>query len=51
MYPIDAPGNFVAWLYKQTDTYAFVFDGECYDVGTHESLKEVSELYRQKNSK
>ena len=49
--PIDAPGNFVAWLYKQTDTYAFVFDGECYDVGTHESLKEVSELYREKNSK
>ncbi|MDD2627582.1 MAG: nucleotidyltransferase family protein [Clostridia bacterium] len=47
--PIDAPGNFVAWLYKKTDTYAFEFDGECYDVGTHESLKEVSELYRRKN--
>ena len=48
--PIDAPGNFIAWLYKKTNTYAYIFDGECYDVGTHESLKEVGEIFRQKNN-
>ena len=48
--PIDAPGNFIAWLYKKTNTYAYIFDGECYDVGTHESLKEVGEIFRKKNN-
>lgn len=41
----DAPGNLVSWLYKRTTVKVFKFDGECYDVGTHESLKEVNEIY------
>lgn len=45
----DAPGNFVAYLYKQLPTYAYIFNGECYDVGTHESLALVNELYSNKN--
>jgi glucose-1-phosphate thymidylyltransferase len=44
-YSNDAPGNFVTYLHKKIDTYAFAFDGVCYDVGTHEALKEVNEIY------
>lgn len=45
----DAPGNFVAYLHKKLPTYAYAFTGECYDVGTHESLAYVNELYSKKN--
>ena len=45
---IDAPGNFVAYLYKKMPVYAFPFIGECYDVGTHDSLAYVNELYKNK---
>ena len=44
----DAPGNFVAYLHKKINTYAYVFEGECYDVGTHESLAQVNEIYKNK---
>ncbi len=43
----DAPGYFVEYLYKKEPVYVYQFQGECYDVGTHESLKEVRELYRK----
>lgn len=43
----DAPGNFVQYLYKKMPTYAFSFEGECYDVGTHEALAEVNEIYKK----
>lgn len=39
----DAPGYFVEWLYKRKEVYAYKFDGECYDIGTPESYKEVCE--------
>lgn len=45
----DAPGNFVAYLYKELPTYAYAFTGKCYDVGTHESLAYVNELYSKKD--
>ncbi len=45
----DAPGNFVAYLHKKVPTYAYSFDGECYDVGTHDALNYVNELYSKKN--
>jgi len=45
---IDAPGNFVAYLHKHMPVYAYAFTGECYDVGTHESLAYVNELYSKK---
>lgn len=41
----DAPGNLVAYMYKKMSTYAYAFEGECYDVGTHEALAQVNELY------
>jgi len=42
---MDAPGHFPQYLYKKEDIYVYKFDGECYDVGTHEALKEVNDLY------
>lgn len=42
----DAPGHFPAWLYKRKDVYAFFFEGECFDIGTHESYREVQERFR-----
>ena len=45
----DAPGNFVAYLYKHMPVYAFPFEGQCYDVGTHESLAYVNKLYTKNN--
>ncbi len=45
----DAPGNFVAYLCKKMPTYAYVFKGECYDVGTHDALAYVNELYSKNN--
>lgn len=44
----DAPGNLITYLYKKIPTYAFAFDGECYDIGTHEALAQVNELYKNK---
>lgn len=44
----DAPGYLAEYLYKKMPVHAYLFDGECFDVGTHESLKEVRELYNNK---
>ena len=41
----DAPGYFLQWLHKKKDVYAYIMNGECYDIGTHEALKEVREIY------
>ncbi len=47
----DAPGNLVAYLYQKMPTYAYAFEGECYDIGTHDSLAQVNEKYSQKEYK
>ena len=44
----DAPGNFVAYLYKRLPVYGYAFEGEWFDVGTHEALAQVNELYSNK---
>lgn len=44
----DAPGYFAEYLYKKVPVYAYLFNGECFDVGTHESLKEVREMYKNR---
>lgn len=44
----DAPGNFAAWLYKNKDVYAYIFEGECYDIGTHEAYAEVQEIFKNR---
>jgi glucose-1-phosphate thymidylyltransferase len=41
----DAPGFFIEWLHKQTDVYAYVFDGECYDIGTVEAYEAIRESF------
>ena len=43
----DAPGNFPSWLYKRQPVKAFLFDGECIDIGTPESYAEVQETFRK----
>lgn len=43
----DAPGFFPSWLHKRKDVYAYVFDGECYDIGTPESYKEVNKIFKK----
>ena len=43
----DAPGFFPSWLYKKKDVFAYTFEGECYDIGTHESYKEVCEIFKR----
>ena len=43
----DAPGFFPSWLHKQKDVFAYVFDGECYDIGTPKSYKEVNEIFNK----
>ena len=44
----DAPGNFIQYIYNKKPTYAYAFKGDCYDVGTHDALAEVNEIYNNK---
>lgn len=44
----DAPGFFPSWLYNYKSVYAYKFTGECYDIGTPESYKEVNEIFGNK---
>lgn len=44
----DAPGHFPVWLHTRKDVYLYEIDGDCYDIGTHESYKEIQELYKGK---
>lgn len=44
----DAPGNFVAYLYQKLPVYGYAFEGDWFDVGTHEALAQVNELYSNK---
>lgn len=41
----DAPGYFLQWLHKKKNVYAYVMNGECYDIGTHKALAEVREIF------
>ena len=41
----DAPGNFPAWLYVRKPVMAYLFDGECVDIGTPESYEEVQHSF------
>lgn len=46
----DAPGYFLSYLYQKEPVYVFPFKGNWFDVGTHEALAEVRELYSKKKS-
>lgn len=43
----DAPGNFPAWLCKRKPVYGFIFRGNCYDIGTRETLEEITKRYEK----
>ncbi len=42
----DAPGNFLAWLCKQTKVYAMEMPGRRYDIGNLESYKTAQDEYK-----
>ncbi len=41
----DAPGNFIAWLYRQQPVYGHVFAEPRYDVGTPETYAAACRLF------
>ncbi|MHB1483975.1 MAG: nucleotidyltransferase family protein [Saccharofermentanales bacterium] len=41
----DAPGNFPSWLYLRKPVKAFLFEGDCIDIGTTESYAEVQKTF------
>lgn len=40
---MDAPGNFVSWLYKRDVVNAYVYDEEIFDIGTVDSYKMAND--------
>jgi glucose-1-phosphate thymidylyltransferase len=38
----DAPGHFPQWLYTRKEVYAYMMNGECYDIGTIEMYEEMN---------
>ncbi len=42
----DAPGFFPSWLCRKKSIYAYEFNGECYDIGTHKSYEEVNKIFK-----
>lgn len=46
----DAPGHFIEYLYKKMPTYVYKFNGNFYDVGTHQALAEVRKIYNSQEN-
>jgi glucose-1-phosphate thymidylyltransferase len=44
--PPDQPGNYIAWLTRTTQVYAYRFDGEWYDIGDLGQLLEADNRLR-----
>ena len=42
----DAPGSFIAWLYKKVSVYAMKMPGKRYDIGTLESYEQIKQEYQ-----
>ena len=42
----DAPGYFIEWLCDQTDVYAYIINGECYDIGTVEAYEDIQRSFK-----
>lgn len=45
----DSPGHFPEWLYQRREVRAYLFDGECIDIGTVEAYRAVCEEYKNRN--
>ncbi|NJP40062.1 nucleotidyltransferase family protein [Oscillospiraceae bacterium HV4-5-C5C] len=41
----DSPGHFPEWLYKKKSVRVYLFEGDCYDIGTKESYAYVQNLF------
>jgi glucose-1-phosphate thymidylyltransferase len=37
----DAPGYFPQWLHTKKDMYAYIMNGECYDIGTIDAYEKI----------
>jgi glucose-1-phosphate thymidylyltransferase len=44
--PPDQPGRFVAWLCRREPVYGYAFEGEWYDIGSHDQLLEADNRWR-----
>lgn len=40
----DAPGHYISWLCKRREIQAFIINGYCLDIGTHESYSEAQNI-------
>ena len=45
----DAPGNLIAWLHKETEVFAFQYEGERIAVDDEETYRRVNELFAQRS--
>lgn len=45
---LDAPGFLAKWVATVMSMYAYLFTGECHDIGTLESYKDVDRLYSER---
>ncbi|MCR4573960.1 MAG: NTP transferase domain-containing protein [Lentisphaeria bacterium] len=41
----DAPGSFIAWLYKQVAVHAMEMPGKRYDIGSLENYEQIKQSY------
>ena len=44
----DSPGHFPEWLYRRKPVKAYIFDGECIDIGTHATYEQVCREWAKK---
>jgi glucose-1-phosphate thymidylyltransferase len=44
----DAPGHFPEWLYKRRDVRAYLFEGDCVDIGTPEAYAAARAEYEKR---
>lgn len=42
----DSPGRFPEWLCKRKEVRAYIYDGECVDIGTIKMYKEITENWK-----
>lgn len=45
--PMDAPGNFVSWLVKESVVYAYILRGRWWDIDSIDSLREAENYFRK----
>ncbi len=43
----DAPGHFPEWLYKRREVRAYIYKGDCVDIGTLKMYKETCEAWER----